>query len=73
MRLDIAPGMEICGAQWQYGLFLRNPWYKGVYRYNYYKIPGRKAIKDESEWVIVENHHPASIDPDRFDRIQAIP
>lgn len=50
---------------------LRNPWYKGVYRYNYYKIPGRKAIKDESEWVIVENHHPASIDPDRFDRIQA--
>ena len=28
---------------------LRNPWYKGVYRYNYYKIPGRKAIKDESE------------------------
>lgn len=50
---------------------LRNPWYKGIYRYNYYKIPGRKAIKDESEWVIVENHHPASIDSDRFDRIQA--
>jgi site-specific DNA recombinase len=51
-------------------IILRNPWYKGVYRYNYYKIPGRKAIKDESEWVIVENHHPASIDPERFDRIQ---
>ena len=49
---------------------LRNPWYKGVYRYNYYKIPGRKAVKDESEWIIVENHHPASIDPDRFDKIQ---
>ncbi len=53
-------------------IILRNPWYKGVYRYNYYKIPGRKAIKDESEWVVVENHHPASIAPDRFDRIQLI-
>ncbi len=49
---------------------LRNPWYKGVYRYNYYKIPGRKAIKDQSEWVVIESHHPASIDPERFDRIQ---
>lgn len=51
---------------------LRNPWYKGVYRYNYYKIPGRKAVHDESEWIIVENHHPAYITPDRFDRIQAM-
>lgn len=49
---------------------LRNPWYKGVYRYNYYKVPGRKEIHDESEWIIVENHHPASIDADRFERIQ---
>lgn len=49
---------------------LRNPWYKGTYRYNYYKIPGRKAIKDASEWVIVENHHVPLIDPDRFDKIQ---
>lgn len=49
---------------------LRNPWYKGTYRYNYYKIPGRKAIHDESEWIIVENHHPASVDPERFERIQ---
>ena len=53
-------------------IILRNPWYKGVYRYNYYKIPGRKAIKDKSEWVIIENHHPASIEPERFDRIQAV-
>ena len=49
---------------------LRSPWYKGIYRYNYYKIPGRAAIKDESEWVVVENHHPASITPERFDKIQ---
>ena len=51
---------------------LRNPWYKGVYRYNYYKIPGRKAIHDESEWIIVEDHHPAYITSERFDRIQAM-
>ena len=51
---------------------LRNPWYAGIYRYNYYKIPGRKAIKDESEWVIVEDHHPASINKERFDRIQVL-
>ena len=51
---------------------LRNPWYKGVYRYNYYKIPGRKEIKDESEWVIVENHHAALIDAARFDKLQVL-
>lgn len=51
-------------------IILRNPWYKGVYRYNYYKIPGRKAVKDKKEWVIVENHHKPSIDSERFDKIQ---
>ena len=51
-------------------IILRNPWYKGVYRYNYYKIPGRKAVKDKKEWVIIENHHKPSIDPERFDKIQ---
>mgnify|MGYP004455437723 CR=1 FL=1 len=52
-------------------IILHNPWYTGSYRYNYYKIPGRKAIKDQSEWVVVPDHHPASIDQERFDRIQA--
>lgn len=51
-------------------IILRNPWYKGTYRYNYYKIPGRKEIKDESEWVIVNNHHAAIIESSRFDKIQ---
>ena len=50
---------------------LRNPWYIGTYRYNYYKIPGRKAIKDESEWVTVENHHVAIIPKDQKERIMA--
>ena len=53
-------------------IILHNPWYKGVYRYNYYKIPGRKAVKDQDEWVVVENHHPASIDPERFEHIQKL-
>ncbi len=49
---------------------LRNPWYKGTYRYNYYKIPGRMEIKDESEWVIVNEHHVPIIESGRFDKIQ---
>ncbi|MCC8157501.1 MAG: recombinase family protein [Oscillospiraceae bacterium] len=53
-------------------IILRNPWYKGTYRYNYYKIPGRKAVKDSSEWVIVEDHHVKMIDADRFDRLQVV-
>lgn len=61
------------GNQWSpvsVWTILRNPWYKGTYRYNYYKIPGRKAIKDQSEWVIIEEHHPATITAERFERIQ---
>lgn len=49
---------------------LRNPWYIGTYRYNYYKIPGRKAIKDESEWVVIPDHHTPLVSKERFDRVQ---
>ena len=49
---------------------LRNPWYIGTYRYNYYKIPGRKAIKDESEWVVIQDHHTPLVSKERFDRVQ---
>ena len=51
-------------------IILRNPWYVGTYRYNYYKIPGRRAIKDESEWVVIENHHSPLVSKERFDRVQ---
>lgn len=52
-------------------LILRNPWYKGSYRYNYYKYPSRHVTKDESDWVVVDNHHPAIVDVEQFNRVQA--
>ena len=52
-------------------LILRNPWYKGSYRYNYYKYPSRHVAKDESDWVVVDNHHPAIVDVEQFNRVQA--
>ena len=51
-------------------IILHNPWYKGVYRYNYYKIPGKRIVKDENEWVVIQDHHVPSIDSERFDAIQ---
>lgn len=51
-------------------IILRNPWYVGTYRYNYYKIPGRRAVKEESEWVVIENHHSQLVSKERFDHVQ---
>ena len=56
---------------------LNNPWYTGIYRYNYHdeKLTGNSsttAVKDEKEWVLLEDHHPAIIDTPRFERIQAM-
>ncbi len=53
-------------------IILRNPFYIGTYRYNYYRNPGTKAKKDESEWVFVENHHPAIIDDGTFRKVGEI-
>lgn len=39
---------------------IRNPVYKGDYRYNY-RETSRGSIKDESEWIIIENHHEAIV------------
>lgn len=55
---------------------LNNPWYTGVYRYNYHdeKLTGNSStasVKDEKEWILLEDHHPAIIDTPRFERIQA--
>ena len=54
---------------------LNNPFYLGYYRYNVFneKLTGNvstKHIKDKSEWVIVEDHHPAIIDMERYQRVQ---
>lgn len=51
-------------------IILRNPWYVGTYRYNYYKVPGRRAVKEESEWVVIENHHSPLVSKERFDHVQ---
>lgn len=50
---------------------LVNPFYSGVYQYNRHNEndPKRFTLKPESEWIILEDHHPAIIDKDRQDRI----
>ncbi len=47
---------------------LTNPFYYGVYRYNI-RIGENGPKRDESEWVMVEDHHVAAISKERFDRI----
>ena len=50
---------------------LVNPFYSGTYQYNRHNEndPKRFTLKPESEWVIIEDHHPAIIDKERQDRI----
>lgn len=45
---------------------LTNRFYLGEYVYN---IRKEQSIRDESEWVIIQNHHIAAIDEPRFDSI----
>lgn len=53
---------------------LTNPFYAGTYRYNYRDETNSKqfSVKDSSEWVLVANHHPAIIAPERQDYITSI-
>lgn len=50
---------------------LKNPFYTGVYRYNYHdetKSNGNtsnKHLKKKDDWVLVEDHHPAIITSER--------
>lgn len=39
---------------------IRNPFYKGTYRYNH-REPARGKKKDEKEWVVIEDNHPSII------------
>lgn len=54
---------------------LSNPFYTGVYRYNYHdesKSNGNtstKALKKESEWILIQNHHPAIISEERQQKV----
>lgn len=50
---------------------LKNPFYTGAYRYNYHDETASggntsgKHLKDKSEWIFIENHHPAIIPSER--------
>lgn len=45
---------------------LRNPFYIGVYRYNLRESEGSRRLKDESEWVVIEDNHPGIISKEQF-------
>lgn len=48
---------------------LTNVFYKGVYRYNVHADGKGIRRRDPSEWIDIEDHHPALIDEERFDHI----
>ncbi len=50
-------------------IILHNIFYCGDYKYNVNHEGDRKKQKDESEWVIVRDHHPAIIDRKQKDNI----
>jgi len=50
---------------------LKNPFYKGTLRYNYRKA-GRGKIKNENEWIIVENNHLPLIEPVQWERVNLL-
>lgn len=53
---------------------LSSPFYSGTYRYNYRdeSDPKHHKEKSEGEWVLVENHHPAIVSPERQAAVIAI-
>lgn len=48
---------------------LTNVFYKGVYRYNVHSDGHGNEKRSRSEWIEIDDHHPALIDSERFDRI----
>lgn len=63
------------GKEWTpttVSIILKNLFYTGTYRYNYFdmsKRGSRQDIKPEAEWVIVPEHHPAIIETERWQRV----
>lgn len=53
------------------GDIIRNPFYKGTYRYNY-RESARGKIKDEKEWILIDDNHPAIIDKDTWNKANAL-
>lgn len=48
---------------------LRNPFYIGTYRYNVRERGSGTKNKKESEWIVLENNHPAIISKDQFNKV----
>jgi DNA invertase Pin-like site-specific DNA recombinase len=63
------------GKEWTpttVSVILKNPFYTGVYRYNYFdmsKRGSRQDIKPEAEWVVIPDHHPAIVDVERWQKV----
>lgn len=53
-------------------IILRNVFYCGDYRYNVLKEGDRQKVKAESEWITIENHHPAIVSREQKMRIISI-
>jgi len=53
------------------GAILTNPFYIGTYRYNT-KTQKTRRWKDKSEWIVIEDHHPAIISKEQFERVAKI-
>ncbi|MCC8067493.1 MAG: recombinase family protein, partial [Clostridiales bacterium] len=54
-----------------YGL-LTNKFSTGTYVYNSHRRGRVRGESDETEWIKIENHHPAIIDDVRYDRMQYV-
>ncbi len=53
-------------------IILHNIFYCGDYRYNVLKEGDRQKVKDESEWIIVEDHHEPIISREQKERVIAM-
>lgn len=53
------------------GDIIRNPFYKGTYRYNY-RESARGAKKKEDEWIIIEDNHEGIISKEQWELCNAI-
>ena len=49
---------------------LENPFYVGKIRWNRRLSSASNALKDESEWIVADSHHPAIISDEMFDAAQ---
>lgn len=49
---------------------LENPFYIGKIRWNRRLSSNSNQLKDESEWIVSDSHHPAIIEPEMFEAAQ---